>query len=337
MRHASFGHRIPPAVRVGLAAALCLLLAALAPCFALAGDWPAHPIRLLVPAASGSTSDVVARVIGTELAKRLGTPVVIIDKPGAGGTIATAELAHAAPDGYTIAFATQGTLVIGEALYADPGYVSLRDFAPIAFVGGVSNVMVVDVSNAAMKAQDIVAAAKAQPGALSYSSGGNGSSHHLSGVLFAQLTGTRFVHVPYGAPAPAVQAILSGDVTLGFFNTPTVVSQVRAGKLKALGVTSLKRLPQLPDVPTLDEQGIRGYEVNTWFGFIAPAGTPSDVVARLNAEINAIVALPEVKEHWLAQGFDVAPPISPSEFAKLIRDETAKWVPIVKASGATAY
>jgi tripartite-type tricarboxylate transporter receptor subunit TctC len=317
-------------------ALLGLVVAVLGVTSALAQNWPARPVKLLVPLAAGSTADIVSRVVATELAKHLGQPVVVENKPGAGGTIAMAEVARAAPDGYTIAFASQGTLVFNQALYSAPGYDSLKDFAPLAFVGGVSNVMIVNPSNPAMAPRDIVAAAKAKPGQLTFSSGGSGTSHHLSGVLFAQLTGTELVHVPYKGAPQGVLAVVTGEVTMGFFNTPTVIAQIRGGKVKALGVTSLARSPLLPEVPTLNEQGIGGYEVNTWFGFVAPAGTPAPIVARLNNEMNAILALPEVRENLVAQGFELAPASAPPTFAKLIRDDMAKWIPIVKASGATA-
>jgi tripartite-type tricarboxylate transporter receptor subunit TctC len=318
-----------------LCCATLALVAALTPPCALAQTWPAKPIRLLVPLAAGSTADIVSRVVGTELAKRLGQPVVVENKPGAGGTIAMAEVARAAPDGYTIAFASQGTLVFNQALYSTPGYDSLKDFAPLAFVGGVSNVMIVPPSSPATQPRDIVAAAKAKPGEITFSSGGSGTSHHLSGVLFGQLTGTELVHVPYKGAPQGVLAVMTGEVTMGFFNTPTVISQIRGGKVKALGVTSLTRSPLLPDVPTLDELGVRGYEVNTWFGFIAPAATPPEIVARLNSEMNGIFALPAVKENLAAQGFELAPAMTPPAFTKLIQDDMAKWIPIVKASGAT--
>ena len=320
----------------------CLSCAALGLAFALtttsasAQSWPAKPIKLLVPLAAGSTADIVSRAVATELAKRLGQPVVVENKPGAGGTIAMAEVARAAPDGYTIAFASQGTLVFNQALYSTAGYDSLKGFAPLAFVGGVSNVMIVSPSNPATQARDIVAAAKAKPGELTFSSGGSGTSHHLSGVLFGQLTGTELVHVPYKGAPQGVLAVMTGEVAMGFFNTPTVISQIRGGKVKALGVTSLTRSPLLPDVPTLDELGVRGYEVNTWFGFVAPAGTPPEIVARLNSEMNGILALPAVKENLAMQGFELAPSTTPAAFMKLIQDDMNKWIPIVKASGATA-
>jgi tripartite-type tricarboxylate transporter receptor subunit TctC len=316
--------------------AAAAILCSLAAGAAAAQGYPTRPIKLLVPLAAGSTADIVSRYAGQELAKAVGQPVVIENKPGAGGTIAMAELARSAPDGYTIAFASQGTLVFNQAIYAKPGYDSLKDFAPVAFVGGVSNVMIVPPSSTATKPLDVVAMAKAKPGELTYSSGGAGTSHHLSGVLFGQLTGTQLVHVPYKGAPQGVQAVMAGEVAMGFFNTPTVISQIKGNLVKPLGVTSLKRSPLLPDVPTLDEQGIKGYEVNTWFGFVAPAGTPPEVVAKLNTEFNRIFASQEAKDKLGPQGFDLAPPMAPAAFGKLVADDLVKWVPIVKAAGATA-
>jgi len=303
---------------------------------AFAQAYPSKPIRLIVPLAAGSTADIVSRYVGQELGKALGQPVVIENKTGAGGTIAMAELARSAPDGYTIAFGSQGTLVFNQGIYSKPGYDSLKDFQPIAFLGGVSNVMIVPPTSDAKAPGDVVAAAKAKPGELTFSSGGAGTSHHLSGVLFGRITDTKLVHVPYKGSPQGVMAVMSGEVNMGFFNTPTVIGQVKEGKVKALGVTSLKRSPLLPNVPTLDEQGIKGYEVNTWFGFIAPAGTPKDIVDRLNREITRIVGSAEAKEKLGPQGFDLAPATSPAQFAKIIADDMTHWVPIVKAAGAKA-
>jgi tripartite-type tricarboxylate transporter receptor subunit TctC len=300
---------------------------------AAAQAWPSRPIKLLVPLAAGSTADILSRTIGTELARELGQPVVVDNKAGAGGTIAMAELARSAPDGYTIAFASQGTLVFNQALYAKPGYDSLKDFAPIVLVGGVSNIMVVPPGSTAKTVLDVVAAAKAKPG-MTFSSGGSGTSHHLSGVLFGQLTGTELQHVPYKGAPQGILAVMSGEVNMGFYNTPTVISQIRDNKLKALGVTSLGRSSLLPQLPTLDASGVKGYEVNTWFGFVAPAGTPAEVVTRLHGEIGKILALPAVREKLAAQGFDLVPLQPPASFSALIRDDLAKWPAIVKASGA---
>ena len=235
-----------------------------------AQSYPTKPIKLIVPLAAGSTADIVSRFVGQELSKALGVSVVIENKTGAGGTIAMAELARAPADGYTIAFASQGTLVFNQAIFAKPGYDSIKDFQPLAFVGGVSNVMIVPPTSTATKPADVVAAAKAKPGESTYSSGGAGTSHHLSGVLFAQLTGTQLVHVPYKGSPQGVLAVMAGEVNMGFFNTPTVIGQIKEGRVKALGVTSLQRSPLLPNVPTLVEQGVKDYEINTWFGFVAP-------------------------------------------------------------------
>jgi tripartite-type tricarboxylate transporter receptor subunit TctC len=317
-------------------ATLLATLPLLAATPALAQAWPAKSIRLIVPLAAGSTADIISRTVGAELTKSLGQAIVVENKTGAGGTIAMAEVARSSPDGYTISFASQGTLVFNQALYANPGYDSLKDFAPIAFVGGVSNVMILNPSNPATKPAEVIAAAKAKPGALTFSSGGSGTSHHLSGVLFGKMTGTELVHVPYKGAPQGILAVMSGEVTMGFFNTPTVISQVKDNRLKAIAVTSLARSPLLPSVPTLDEMGVKGYEVNTWFGFVARAETPAEVVQRLNNEIQKILADPAVKEKLAAQGFEIAPPMTPAQFSKVIADDLAKWVPVVKQSGAKA-
>ncbi len=318
------------------------LLSVLALCLALgpvvrvqAQTYPSRPIKLLVPLAAGSTADIVSRLVGSELAKAFGQPVVVDNKPGAGGTIAMAELARAPADGYTIAYASQGTLVFNQALYQRPGYDSLKDFAPIYLVGGVTNVMVVPPNSTSNTVLDVVAAAKAKPGHLTFSSGGSGTSHHLSGVLFGQMTGTDVLHVPYKGAPQGIVAVMSGEVSMGFFNMPTVINQIKSGKLKALGVTSLERSTLMPQVPTLDASGVKGYEVNTWLGFMAPAGVPADVLNRLHAQIGKILSQAAVKEVLAAQGFDLAPLQPSAVLTTLIRDDLAKWPPIIKAAGAT--
>ena len=320
--------------RLALTALLAAALAASAHAHAQA--WPAKSIKLIVPLAAGSTADIISRTVANELTKSLGQPIVVENRTGAGGTIAMAEVARSQPDGYTISFASQGTLVFNQALYANPGYDSLKDFQPLAFVGGVSNVMIVNPADPAAKPADVIAAAKAKPGHLTFSSGGAGTSHHLSGVLFGRMTGTELVHVPYKGAPQGIVAVMSGEVSVGFFNTPTVIAQVKDGRLKALAVTSLSRSPLLPQVPTLDEAGVKGYEVNTWFGFVSRAGTPPEVVARLNAEIRKVLDQPAVREKLAQQGFEIAPPMTPAQFSKLVADDLAKWVPVVKASGAKA-
>ena len=212
-----------------------------------------------------------------------------------------AELARAPADGYTIEFASQGTLVFNQALYSKPGYDSLKDFAPIILVGGVSNVMIVPPTSSAKTVMDVIAAAKAKPG-MTFSSGGSGTSHHLSGVLFGQLSGIDLLHVPYKGAPQGILAVMSGEVDMGFFNTPTVINQIKEGKLKGLAVTSTTRSPLMPQLPTMDASGVKGYEVNTWFGFVAPAGTPPEVVARLHDEIGKIMSQPATREKLGAQG-----------------------------------
>ena len=315
-------------------AALALALSVAPFTQAFAQPFPTKPVRLIVPLAAGSTADILSRTVGVELAKELGQPVVVDNKAGAGGTIAMAELARAPADGYTIAFASQGTLVFNQALYSKPGYDSLKDFAPIVLVGGVSNVMVVPPSSNAKTVMDVVAAAKSKPGAMTYSSGGSGTSHHLSGVLFGQVSGTDLLHVPYKGAPQGILAVMSGEVSMGFFNTPTVINQIKEGKLKGLAVTSMERSPLMPQLPTMDASGVKGYEVNTWFGFVAPAGIPPEVLTRLHTEIGKILAQPAIKEKLAAQGFDLAPLQPPSSFTRLLREDLAKWPAIIKAAGA---
>ncbi len=309
--------------------------------FAISGmvpaqTYPARAIRLIVPLAPGSTADIGSRYAAQQLSKALGQPVVVENRPGAGGTIGTAELARAVPDGYTIGFASQGTLVFNQGVYAKPGYNSGRDFAPIALLGRASDVMVVHPSSRASRVSDIIAVAKAKPGTVTFASGGSGTSHHLAGVLFSRATGTDLVHVPYKSTPQGVLAVMRNEVTMGFFNIPIVIGQIKDGKLRALGVTSLARSPLLPEVPTLDEQGLKGYEVNSWAGFIAPAGTARKIVERLNAELVRIFTSAEARKQLEPQGFELASPLSPDAFSQLIADDLATWIPVVKASGAKA-
>jgi tripartite-type tricarboxylate transporter receptor subunit TctC len=303
---------------------------------ALAEAYPVKPIRLIVPFATGSTADIAARYTAERLSNALGQPIVVENKAGAGGTIAMAALAHGAPDGYTIGVATQGTLVFNQGIYAKPGYNSLKHFAPIALLGRTPDVMVVHPRNIASSPNDIVAVAKSKPGTLTFASGGNGTSHHLAGALFGRVTGIDLVHVPYRSAEQGVLAVMTNDVTMGFFNIPLVISHIKDGKLKALGVTSLQRSSLLPDVPTLDEQGIKGYEVNAWGGYVAPAGTPAAIVAKLNQEMNKIFENAETKQKLGSLGFELSAPLTPDAFRQVIADDSARWVPLVKASGAKA-
>ena len=298
--------------------------------------YPAKPIRMIVPLAPGSTADIVARIFAEELGKSLGQTVVVDNKTGAGGTIATAEAARAPADGYTMALVSQGTLVFNMGLYKVPGYDSLKDLAPVALSGGVSNVLIVHPDNPARTVADVIAQARAKPGELTFSSGGVGTSHHMSGVLLELRTGVKLQHVPYRATPAGIQAVANGEVTMGLFNTPTVIGLIKGGKLKPIAVTSEKRSDLLPDVPTMIEAGVKDYVVNTWMGFAVPAGASESVIGKLNAEINRIGQLPAVREKMLAQGIEMLPPGPPAAAQKLVRDDLTLWLPIIKASGASA-
>jgi tripartite-type tricarboxylate transporter receptor subunit TctC len=302
----------------------------------MAQAWPTKPIRMIVPLAPGATADIVARVFAEELGKSLGQTVVVDNKTGAGGTIATAELARAPADGYTMGLVSQGTMVFNIGLYKTPGYDPLKDLAMVAVTGGVSNVLIVSPDNPARTVADLLAQARAKPGELTYSSGGVGTSHHMSGVLLELRTGVKLQHVPYRATPAGIQAVANGEVAMGLFNTPTVIGLIKGGKLKALAVTSESRSNLLPDAPTMIEAGVKEYVVNTWMGFAVPAGVPEPVITRLNTEINRIGQLPQVREKMMGQGIGMLPPGSPAAAQKLVRDDLALWLPIIKASGATA-
>jgi tripartite-type tricarboxylate transporter receptor subunit TctC len=303
---------------------------------ATAQAWPSRTIRMIVPFAPGATGDIAGRLYSEELSKSLGQSVIVDNKTGAGGTIAMAETARATPDGYTIAVISQGTTVYNIGLYKTPGYDPLKDLAPICLSVSVSNVLILHPSNGARTVADVIAQARAKPGEFTYSSGGVGTSHHMSGVLFEMRTGLRLQHVPYRATPAGILAVANGEVQMGFFNTPTVIGQIMAGKLKAIAVTSEQRSTVFPELPTMIESGIKNYVVDTWLGFAAPTGTPEPVIARLNAEINRIGQLPHMREKMLAQGIDPLPAVTPEAVRKLIRDDLDLWLPIIKASGASA-
>ena len=315
-----------------------ILAVALVACstFAMAQAWPAKPIRMIVPLAPGATADIIARIYADELGKALGQTIVVDNKTGAGGTIATAEASRAPADGYTMLLISQGTVVFNIGLYAKPGYDPVKDFDAVAVAGAVSNVLVVHPDNPAKTVADVIAQAKAKPGEMTYSSGGTGTSHHMSAVLFERDTGVKMQHVPYRTTPAGIMGVANGEVAMGFFNTPTVIGQIKGGKLKAIAITSEQRSELLPDVPTMVEQGVKGYVFNTWMGFAVPKGVPAPVVNRLNAELIRIARLPAVLEKTRAQGIDMMPPDPPAAVDRLIRDELALWVPIIKASGASA-
>jgi tripartite-type tricarboxylate transporter receptor subunit TctC len=303
---------------------------------AMAQAWPTKPIRMIVPLAPGATADIIARLYADELGKALGQNVIVDNKTGAGGTIATAEGARSPADGYTLMFITQGTMAFNLGLYAKPGYDPVKDFAPVAVGGSVSNVLVIHPSNPAKTIADIVAQAKVKPGEMTYGSGGTGTSQHMSTVLLERAAGIKLQHVPYRTTPAAIMGVVNGEVAMGMFNPPTVISLIQSGKLKAIAITSEARSPMLAEVPTMIEQGMKGFVFNTWMGFAVPKAAPDAVVTRFNTELIRISQLPSVREKLGAQGIDLMPPESPAQVDKLVRDELALWVPIIKASGATA-
>jgi tripartite-type tricarboxylate transporter receptor subunit TctC len=294
--------------------------------------YPDRPITIVVPFGKGTTADLIAAAVAEAVSKNIGQKVMVELKPGAGGGAAMEQVENAAPDGYTLAMITQGTHVFNLSLYKTLPYDPER-ITPITPIAAVSNVMTVHPSNPANTPLEVAAAAKAAPGQLTYASGGVGTSHHLGGVLFASIAGVDIKHVPHLVSVDGVNKIVSGEITMGFFNLPTVIEQIKAGKLKALGVTSLTRSPHLPDVPTLDASGLKGYDLVTWFGFGAPAGTPPAIVQRLRNEFARAAADPVVKSKLNEAGLDPIDQMQPAEFARLIASDRAKWMPIIKAAG----
>jgi tripartite-type tricarboxylate transporter receptor subunit TctC len=310
-----------------------LLAVAVAASPAFAADYPIKPIRIVVPFSAGGTSDFLARAIAAKLDGALGQTVIIDNKPGAGGNIGSDAVAKADPDGYTLLLGTVGTHAINSSLYKKMPYDAMKDFAPVTLVAEVPNMLVVHPSVPAKSVQELLALAKAKPGSLTFASSGNGSSIHLSGELFKSLAGVDMLHIPYKGSSPAVSDLLGGQVNMMFDNMPSSLPHVKAGKLRALAVTSAKRSPAMPDLPTLAETGITGYDAAAWFGVLAPAGTPPDVIKKLNTEIVKVLNMPEVAARLSVQGA-VPTTNTPEQFAAYIKSETAKWAKVVKASGA---
>ena len=295
--------------------------------------WPERPVTLVVPYTAGGVTDALARNIAKALSERLKQPVVVDNRPGGGANIGAALVAKAKADGYTLLMGSAATHAINASLYKKLSYDHIKDFAPISFVAQVPNVLVVHPSVPANNVKELIAHAKAHPGELNFGSSGAGGTIHLSGELFKAMAGVQMTHVAYKGSAPAVNDLLGGQTQVMFDSS--VVPHVKAGKLRALGVTSAKRSSALPDVPTIAEAGLPGYEATAWFGILAPAGAPEPVIKKLNTEISAVLRDPTVNTWMEGQGFDVAGG-SPADFADHIRKETAKWARVVKDSGATA-
>jgi tripartite-type tricarboxylate transporter receptor subunit TctC len=318
--------------RAAIALAAGGLLGAALP--ALAQSWPSRPVKIIVPFPPGGSSDVLARAIGLEIGKALDQPVVIENVPGAGGSLGGERAAHAPPDGYTLFMGHIGTLAINPSLYPKLGYDPLRSFAPVAWVARVPNVLVVNTAVPAKDLKELVALAKSQPGKLAYGSGGNGSAAHTTMEFFKLQTGTSFLHIPYRGTAPSVTDLLAGQVQVLFTGVPALLPHIRSGRMRALAVSSPRRLALLPDVPTVAESGIAGtrdFEADQWYGLVAPAGTPAEVIALLNRHVNASLASPEVRARLAAEGAE-ATPATPQAFGQLIAREIPRWARVVKAA-----
>jgi tripartite-type tricarboxylate transporter receptor subunit TctC len=320
--------------RTLLAGSLALPLAA--PLAAQAEQWPSRSIRMICPYAPGATGDIGARMYGEELGKSLGQTVVVDNKTGAGGTIAMAELARTAPDGYALGVIAQGLLVYNMGLYKSPGYDPFKDLVILSINFSVANVLIVHPSNPARTVADIVEQARDKKGDFTFSSGGIGTSHHMSGVLLELRSGVKMTHVPYRATPAGIQAVVNGEVQMGMFNMPTVVSLIRSGKLKAIAVTGQQRSEQFPELPTMIESGFKDFVVDTWLGFGGPAALPPPLSTRLNKELNRITEEPAMRKKMIDQGMNIWPARTPDEAMKFLRQDTDFWLPIIKESGATA-
>lgn len=320
---------------LAIAAGSALGLLALAPLSAHAQAYPTKPITIIVPFSAGGATDILARVVGQYMAKDLGQPVIVDNRAGAGGNIGTQAVARATPDGYTILMGTVGTHAINQSLYGKLPFDPIKDFAPLTRVALVPNLLVANPAQPFKTVKEMLAYAKANPGKVTFGSSGSGSSIHLSGELFKHMAGVDIQHVAYRGSAPAVNDLLGNHIAVMFDNMPSAIGHVKSGKLRPLAVTTPKRSPALPDVPTIAEAGVPGYEATSWFGLLAPAKTPAPIVAKLNASILKALADPDVKKKLMEQGAEPHPE-TPEQFAEFIGTETAKWGKIVKQSGATA-
>lgn len=297
-------------------------------------SYPTKPLRIVVPLSAGGPTDTLARVIGQQLTEKLGQPVIIENRPGAGGNIGAEMVAKAAPDGYTLFMGTSGPLSINQSLYSKLAFDPAKDFSPIVLVASAPFVVAINPSVPAKSVKDLIALAKSKPGELNFGAV-SGSAAHLATELFKSMAGIDMVHVAYKGAAPATTDLVAGVLQLSFASTPGVMPFVKAGKLTALAVTSSKRLPQLPDIPTLAESGLAGYEASVWYGIVAPAKTPRAIIVRLNTEINKILQDPDTRQKLLTNDFEPAGS-TPEQFETYIKAEATKWGKVIKNSGAKA-
>ena len=319
------------ALRVPVAVALAVLAAGAAG----ADVYPSKPIRFVVAFPPGGGTDLVARTIAPRLAERLAQQVVVDNRPGAGGNLGTEIVAKSAPDGYTMLMGSVGPLAINASLFARMPFDPLKDLAPVTLAASTPNVLVVHPSLPVTTVQELIALAKARPGAINFASSGQGTPAQLAGELFNSMAGVKMVHVPYKGAAPALADLLGGQVQVMFSTMPPALPHVTTGRLRALAVASLRRSPAAPELPTLDETALPGFEATTWHGVMVPAGTPRAIVGTLHDDIVAVLRTPEIAERLSSQGAE-AIGNTPEEFASYIRSETAKWAKVVRESGAKA-
>ena len=320
------------AVARWLAAAVMATCVLVAPS-AWAQAFPSKAVKLVVPFPPGGSLDNVGRLLAQKLSEAWGQQVVVENKPGAGGNIGADAVAKSPPDGYTVVMGALSTHAVNPSLYKTMPYDAVTDFAPLSLVAITPNVLIVKTGAPIASVKDLVAYAKANPGKTNFGSGSNGSAGHLAGELFKLETGTDVMHIPYKGGAPALQALLAGDTQFMFDNLANAMAQVKGGTVRAIAVTTAQRSKLVPELPTMAEAGLPGFDISTWFGLMAPAGTPPDVVARWNAEIVKALNAPDVREKMLAQGAEPAP-MTPAEFATFIARERDKYAKIVSASGA---
>jgi tripartite-type tricarboxylate transporter receptor subunit TctC len=312
--------------------AFLLLLACAVSQAALAQAWPAKPIRLVVPFPPGGINDVLARIVSQKLTENLGQGVLIDNRPGAGGTIGSNMVAKAAPDGYTLLFGATSTVAISPNLYAGIPYDPVKDFEPIVHIASVASILVVNPSVPANSVRELLDLARARPGQLNFGSAGSGASQHLGGELLKSLGHVSMVHVPYKGGSAAMTDLVAGQINLMVEPIPTALPNIKAGRIRALAVSTPQRAPAVPELPTIAESGLPGYDLTIWFGLLAPAGTPREVIGRINAETLKILRSGDMNERLAAQGADPAGG-RPEEFAALIRRELARWGEVVKAAG----
>lgn len=323
-------------IQLALAAAISLAALSLMPISASAQTYPVRPIRLIVGFPPGGINDLVARIVGQSVSESLGQPIVIENRPGAGGTIGANAVAKADPDGYTLLLASVSNLAMAPSQYKSLAYDPIKDFAPVALVAASPNIMVVPNDSPIRSVPDLIALAKKQPGSMNYASAGNGTSNHLTVELLKTMAGIDLVHVPYRGDAPGMTDVLAGRIQMMFPTLPVALPQIKAGALRAIAVSSPKRSELVPDIPTVAESGsLPEFSVSVWVGILAPAGTSPEIVSKLNTEIHKALASNAVREQLAAQGTEPAAAADPKTFGLYLASETKKWSEVAKAAGIT--